>query len=74
MILIPIIESVEEGERFDAEEVQRSIGQIIDATLDETMDEASRGPGRQVKNSQAIIRAFHERFCNIPPFCDRRRG
>ena len=56
------------GGSFDLREATVSVESIIQ-TLAE--DQASEKP-ELVGSSIAVIRAFHARFCNIPPFCSRR--
>jgi hypothetical protein len=63
MLIIPLLE---ERSRTNLDEAETSIRAVID-----TISVEERGRlGRAID----VIRAFHERFCNIPPFCSRRPG
>lgn len=67
MLIIPVIESIETG-RHDLESVERSISDLIETAAEKHYPEyLSNGEC----NSVSIIKAFHKRYCNIPPFCER---
>jgi hypothetical protein len=77
MQIIPIAEQISDGRPVEWTEVEKSV-LIILASMREDSSEASRGRFGTL-NAIAVIRAFYNRFCNIPPFCSRteeppRRG
>jgi hypothetical protein len=67
MLTIPVEEQVRDRQFVDVSVLNRSITIIFEA-LREDRSEASRSPAERL-NSVGVIRAFHKRFCNIPPFC-----
>jgi hypothetical protein len=69
LLMIPVLETIEMGERFDLEEIQRSIFKIVQTIAEEGEPREGRSIGERFRNSLAIIRAFHLRYCSIPPFC-----
>lgn len=71
MLTIPILEYIELKGRVDWEEVDNSIRDLM-RTMAE--DQSSQHLPGNSRNSIALIRGFHKRFCNIPPFCSRKEG
>jgi hypothetical protein len=70
MLMIPVLETIEMGERINWEEVRRSIFQIVQTIAEGGEPREGRSVvGERFRNSLAIIRAFHLRYCSIPPFC-----
>jgi hypothetical protein len=69
MLVIPVLETIEMGERFDWGEVQGSIFKIVQSIAEEGQPREGRSIGERFRNSLAVIRAFHLRYCSIPPFC-----
>ena len=69
MLVIPVLETIEMGERFDWGEVQGSISKIVQSIAEEGQPREGRSIGERFRNSLAVIRAFHLRYCSIPPFC-----
>jgi hypothetical protein len=67
MLIIPVDEKVQVGQSVDWNEVYASTRKLFDALLEDD-SEASRS-FRERRNSIGVIKAFHKRFCNIPPFC-----
>jgi hypothetical protein len=69
MLTIPVVEVHESGLKIAESEywneVQSSVEDLLKAI-------ANQKDKRQTHNSISVIRAFVERFCNIPPFCSRR--
>jgi hypothetical protein len=73
MLIIPIEEQVNERQRrVDIGVLDQSISKIFEA-LKEDSDAASKSPEERY-NSVGVIKAFHKRFCNIPPFCASTEG
>jgi hypothetical protein len=73
MLAIPVVETAEiDRGALDLAQLSNSIDTIME-TMREQPDPAYNEPyARGVLTSVAVIRAFAERFCNIPPFCSRR--
>jgi hypothetical protein len=67
MLIIPVEEQIQDSDRVDWADVDESINKLFEALREDDSD-ASRS-SRERKNSVGIIKAFHKRFCNIPPFC-----
>jgi len=67
MLIIPVEEQIQDRDRVNWADVDQSIKKLFDA-LREDESEASRSPHER-KNSVGVIKAYHERFCDIPPFC-----
>jgi hypothetical protein len=63
MLTIPVIESYERRGPVDQAILSESLRKIIEAMYKDD-------GGTAVKDSQDVIRAFHKRFCSIPPFCN----
>jgi hypothetical protein len=75
MLVIPIVEVVEQGEKVDFGEVERSVVQL----MEEMREEPDLGPtigrnGRRRRDAISVIRGFSRRYCRIPPFCTPERG
>jgi hypothetical protein len=68
MIVIPIEEAFELRGEISGELEQSLL--VIFETLVSNPD--ARDRERRVRSSLSVIRAYAERFCNIPPFCDRK--
>jgi len=69
MLVIPVRERTEMGEKIDWQEAQDSIRRIVEATADVSGPRERGSMGGRFRNSLAVIRAFHLHFCRIPPFC-----
>lgn len=69
MLTLPVIESLERGDDLSWGEVNDSVRSIVRTIAEEPSpgDERTRE-----RSSKSIIRGFHRRYCNIPPFCSRR--
>mgnify|MGYP007100036845 CR=1 FL=1 len=68
MLRLPVEESYEQTGEFDPHMVDDSIHKVIEASV-----ESKQGPTKRV-DSISVIRGFHKRYCNIPPFCKRVDG
>lgn len=68
MLVIPVVEVLETEGGIDWDQVDVSIQDIVRTIAEETAQESKVFP---MRNSLSVIRAFHRRFCNIPPFCSR---
>jgi hypothetical protein len=68
MLAIPIIET-DDREGVEWDEVYRSVNMVVEAMAS---DEVSSKTARSRGDSISVIRGFYNRFCKIPPFCDRR--
>jgi len=69
LLILPVVESYERGEDVSLAQIDESIRDIVKTIAkDPSPDD---GPGRS-RSSRSVIRGFHRRFCNIPPFCSRR--
>jgi uncharacterized protein YpuA (DUF1002 family) len=66
MLTVPILEQTNSNDPIDWNELTLSIQDIIKTMA---TDQEAIGPTR---GAVVLIRAFHLRFCNIPPFCTRR--
>jgi hypothetical protein len=66
MLVKPVMEQVAAGQHVEWSTVESSVKTIIEAA------KPNVAPGGQA-DARAIIRAFHERWCDIPPFCWGRR-
>jgi hypothetical protein len=67
----PILETLQYGEKVEVEDLYRSIQILIRTMADQKPPE---GFSARIRNSRSVIRAFYQRFCNIPPFCSPREG
>ena len=68
MLIIPVVEIIEKDGSVDWRQVDKSIQSLIETIAnDKHMDMPYRYSG--TINSLNVIRAFFQRFCNIPPFC-----
>jgi hypothetical protein len=67
MLRVPLIETYESAEFRDAELADRSL-RLVAESLREKPRTPSEGHG-QLRTSIAVIRAYAESFCKIPPFC-----
>ena len=70
LLRIPIIEAFESAEFHNAETTDESL-RLVAESLREEPHSRSEGHGR-LRTSIAVIRAYAENFCNIPPFCSGR--
>ena len=68
MLMIPVLETIEMGERFDLEEVQRSIFKIVQTIAEAAEPREGRSIGERFRNSLAIIRE-----ASIGSFLGRQR-
>lgn len=68
MLMIPLVESIELGEDLPFGMIDESIQSII-ATI--AREPSFEDRHRRSRGARSVIRGFHRRFCNIPPFCDR---
>jgi len=78
MLAIPLAELEDLGLRLEPREFNKSLG-LIFSTLRESEPAPFERQGEPYRSKRrytsiAVIRAFAERFCNIPPFCSRREG
>jgi hypothetical protein len=71
MLVIPVVEAFELDKEVNWSDVSSSVSTIVAATAENRNDEPHQ---RRHLDSVAIIRAFHNRYCNIPPFCSRTVG
>jgi len=72
MLIAPIEEAFESTPtNFDFGLTRESIFILFDAMSFESKM-AKKDTYPRLHNSQSVVRAFHERFCKIPPFCDGR--
>ena len=75
MLTIPIVEAYERQGYVDRALVEESLRKIMatlkESTVEERASNESFFEDSKFRNSQDVIRAFHKRFCNIPPFCKR---
>jgi hypothetical protein len=67
MLVIPVAEQLEEERPIEWRQVENSINKIVAAMREESSE--SHRSRRGEHNAVAVIRAFYQRFCNIPPFC-----
>src|ERR1043165_4372349 len=82
LLVLPIIEALNQDDldpkirdRYLVENWQKSISIIIDNMVKSPAYFDRRNSEFNRFSSQSVIKAFAERFCNIPPFCgetDRR--
>ena len=64
MLIIPIMESFADKTTPSWEVISNSIRDVI-------FTAAEQRRNFKVLRSVDIIAAFHQRYCNIPPFCER---
>ena len=69
MLRIPVIETADLNHDFDGGQLDESLGRIL-----ETMKIPDPQRESRYRNSIDVIRALHQNFCNIPPFCSGRRN
>ena len=71
LLRVPVIETAEFAEHFDPERTDTSLNTVFKTLADAVP--ATRAEGNSgFRTSVAVIRAFWENFCNIPPFCSGR--
>ena len=71
MLALPILETIDLGERVDWDEVNSSIRDIVKTRVDEDDSSEIRRFGERLRTCVAVVKGFHVNFCNIPPFCSR---
>jgi hypothetical protein len=64
MLLVPIVESYNRRGPIPPEVIEESVRLVLSASAED-------GRSKEHLDSIDVIRGFHKRFCNIPPFCDR---
>jgi hypothetical protein len=69
-MLIPPIEEAFENGPFDFGTARESISIVFRSMTDHPYP--MERPYFKLHNAKSVIQAFHERFCQIPPFCDGR--
>jgi hypothetical protein len=69
MLRIPVIETADSNHDFDAGQVDELLDRIL-----ETMRVPDPQRESRYRNSIDVIRALHQNFCNIPPFCSGKRN
>jgi len=69
LILLPIVEGLDQGEDVGFAQLAESIDAVVATTRHEPSSDERTESSRGAKS---VIKAFHRRFCNIPPFCSRR--
>jgi hypothetical protein len=67
MLRIPLSEAADRSGHFNEEQAEISISRILDSIRKVPSSEIEGDKKR--RTSIAVIRAFAENFCNIPPFC-----
>lgn len=68
MLIIPVIEALELDDDFSYSTVNSSIRDIVQTISNEAPSSDRRLRPRAVD----VVHAFWMRFCNIPPFCNRK--
>jgi hypothetical protein len=65
LLLTPILDELDAGRALDDSVLQASITEIFDelATAPDQRDQGAQ------RSSASIIRAWHLRWCKVPPFC-----
>ena len=71
LLVIPVVEAFELDKEVNWDDVSSSVSKVVATTTEDRNDKPSQ---RKPSDSVAIIRAFHKRYCNIPPFCSRTEG
>lgn len=64
MLRIPVIETAKLNDEFDSKQIEGSLDKILN-----TIEVESSKRKSWTRTSIDVIRAFHQNFCNIPPFC-----
>ena len=67
MLRIPFIEATKRAGQINQEQADASFDRLLESVRAAPSAEIE-GNGR-LRTSIAVIRAFYENFCNIPPFC-----
>jgi len=67
MLMIPVEERLYDRGDLNLGQVEDSIGKLFEVLRYDDSDSSRSGSG--ALNSVAVIKAFHAKFCNIPPFC-----
>ena len=71
MLLIPLAEEVSSVSNFDADQTKNSLEVLVKEISHESSGiDVENYLGK--RNSRSIIRAFWNKYCNMPPFCGRR--
>lgn len=71
LLRVPLIETYESAGYRDTERADESL-RLVAESLREQPSTPSEGQGRK-RTSIAVIRAFANNFCNIPPFCSGKQ-
>jgi hypothetical protein len=70
LIALPIEEANERNEApFDRAEITATIIVLMRSMAEAMPADFKKTP---VRTAQDVVRAFFEKFCNIPPICDRK--
>jgi hypothetical protein len=67
MLRIPLSEAADRTGHFNEEQAEKSLTRVLDS-IKKIPASKIEGNGTS-RTSIAVIRAFAENFCNIPPFC-----
>jgi hypothetical protein len=67
MLIIPIEEQISDRGGVDWSQLDETFRKLFEALRRD--DAESSRSSRGSLNSVGVIKAFHARFCNIPPFC-----
>lgn len=69
MLTIPVVESIITGRESNWKNVEKSVFKILSKASEDSLNIGGIG----TIDAISIIRAFHECYCSIPPFCSPTR-
>jgi hypothetical protein len=71
LLRIPVLEFAELTDEWNAAEFASSIEVILQAVRQANPTELDERANK--RTSTSVLKAIHNRWCNIPPFCDKTR-